>query len=85
ENYSIGLHSFAYESDGYIYLIITNPTKEQQQFLIESHASAKNISVKRYSEEGKEIALASTKNFLSGNERRYTLQPGQFCVAVITV
>ncbi|MBP5416117.1 MAG: carbohydrate binding domain-containing protein [Clostridiales bacterium] len=85
EDYSIGLHSFAYASDEYIYLIITNPTKEQQQFLIESYTSIKNISVKRYSEEGKEIALASTKSFLNGNERRYTLQPGQFCVAVIPV
>jgi hypothetical protein len=43
----------------------------------------KNVSVKRYSAEGEEIALASTKNFFNGNERRYTLQPGQFCIAVM--
>lgn len=85
EDYTIGLHSFAYVSDEYIYLIVTNPSKEQQQFLIESHTSMKNVSVKRYSAEGEEIALASTKNFFNGNERRYTLQPGQFCVAMIPV
>ena len=83
EDYTIGLHSFAYVSDKNIYLIVTNPTKEQQQFLIESHTSMKNVSVKRYSAEGEEIALASTKNFFNGNERRYTLQPGQFCIAVM--
>ena len=85
DNYTIGLRSYAYSADGYVYLIVTNPTKEQQQFLIESHTSIKNVSVTRYSVEGEQIALASTKNFLNGNERRYTLQPGQIIVAKIPV
>ena len=85
EDYTIGLHSFAYSTDGYIYLIITNPTKEQQQFLIDSNSAGKKLSVKRYSADGEEIALASSKSFLNFGERRYTLQPGQFCIAVFPV
>ena len=83
EDYSVGLNSYAYSSGDRIYLIITNPTKEQQQFLIDAHVSSKNISVKRYSAAGEEISLASTKSFLNLYERRYTLQSGQFCIAVI--
>ena len=85
ENYSIKLHSYAYSSNGYIYLIITNPTQEQQQFLIDSNASDRDISVTRYSSDGKKIALASKKGFLNLGDRRYTLQAGQFCIAVIPI
>ncbi|MBO4650473.1 MAG: hypothetical protein J5653_04700 [Clostridiales bacterium] len=85
ENYSVDLHSYAYTSNGYIYLIITNPTQEQQQFLIESNASDKDISVSRYSAECKKIALASKRGFLNLGDRKYTLQAGQFCIAVIPV
>ncbi|MCR5275594.1 MAG: carbohydrate binding domain-containing protein [Clostridiales bacterium] len=85
ENYSIGLKSYAYTSDGYIYLIVTNPTKEQQQFLIEAKTPIKNVSASRYSATGEKISLASTRNFLNGNVKRYTLQPGQILVAKIPV
>ena len=85
ENYTIALHSYAFSSNGYIYLIITNPTQEQQQFLIDSNASDRDISVSRYSSECKKIALASKKGFLNLGDRRYTLQAGQFCVAVIPI
>ena len=85
ENYSVDLHSFAYTANGYIYLIITNPTQEQQQFLIESNASDRDISVTRYSAECKKIALASKRGFLNLGDRKYTLQAGQFCIAVIPV
>ena len=85
ENYSVGLHSYAYTSEGYVYLIITNPTQEQQQFLIDSNASDRDISVTRYSSSCKKIALASKRGFLNLGDRKYTLQAGQFCVAVIPV
>ena len=85
EDYSIDLRSYAYYHDGAIYLIIMNPTDEQQQFLIESDSRISDIDVTRYSATCEEIALASTGSILRMNERRYTLQAGQFCVAVIPV
>ena len=85
DSYKIGLHSYAFASNGYIYLIVANPTTEQQQFLIDTDVAKDDITVKRYSSECKEIALASTRSILHRNERRYTLQAGQFCVAVIPV
>ena len=85
DSYKIGLHSYAFASNGYIYLIVANPTTEQQQFLIDTDVAKDDVTVKRYSSECKEIALASTRSILHRNERRYTLQAGQFCVAVIPV
>jgi len=85
DSYSIGLTSYAFASNGNIYLIVANPTTEQQQFLIDTDVAKDDITVKRYSSECKEIALASTRSILHRNERRYTLQAGQFCVAVIPV
>lgn len=83
KDYSIDLCSYAFYRDGFIYLIILNPTDEQQQFLIETNAKISEVDVQRYSSDCKKIALASTGSILSRNEKRYTLQAGQFCVAVI--
>ena len=83
KDYSIDLISYAYYSNGNIYLIIINPTEKQQQFLIETDTPIRDISVSRYSASCKKIALASTGSLLRLNERRYTLQAGQICVAVI--
>lgn len=85
KDYTIDLRSYAYYRDGNIYLIILNPTDEQQQFLIESNSKISDVKVKRYSSECEEIGLASTGNILERNEKRFTLQAGQFCVAVIPV
>ncbi len=85
KDYTIDLCSYAYYRDGYIYLLVFNPTQEQQQFLLETSAKIRDVDVQRYSSEGKKIALASTGSILRLNEKRYTLQAGQFCVAVIPV
>ncbi len=85
EDYSIELRSYAYYRDGAVYLIILNPTDEQQQFLIDSDSKASDVKVQRYSSTCEEISLASSGSFLRTNGRRYTLQAGQFCVAVIPV
>ena len=82
-DYKVQLMSYAFYSNGNTYLIVVNPTSEQQQFLIESDTPVRDIVVSRYSAECKKIALASTGNILRLNERRYTLQAGQMCVAVI--
>ena len=82
-DYTISLDSYAFTQDGYTYLIVVNRSEEQQQFMIDSRASSRDIEVHRYSLECKEIALAASGGLLQLADRRYTLQPGQFCIAII--
>ncbi|MBP5492369.1 MAG: hypothetical protein J6Y08_05950 [Clostridiales bacterium] len=83
KDYSIELVSYAFYDDGNLYLIVMNPSDKQQQFLIESDTPVRDMTVERYSDSGKKISVASTASLLRLNEKRYTLQSGQFCVAVI--
>ncbi len=83
EGYQVELLSYAFTSNGNTYLIVVNPTPEQQQFLIEADVPVRDIEVFRYSANCKSIGLASTGNILRLNERRYTLQAGQICIAII--
>ncbi|MBO4926939.1 MAG: hypothetical protein J5379_01635 [Clostridiales bacterium] len=83
ENYSYGLQSYAYSKDGYVYLIITNPTSEQKQFMLDTKTSRRDLDMQRYSAECKPIGVASSANFLKLGERRYTIQSGQFYIVVI--
>ncbi|MBR5975135.1 MAG: hypothetical protein IK020_08125 [Clostridiales bacterium] len=84
-DYAITLDSYAFTQEGYTYLIIVNRTEEQQQFMIDSRASSRDIEVHRYSLECKEIALAASGGLLQLADRRYTLQSGQFCIAIIPI
>ncbi|MBR3058124.1 MAG: hypothetical protein IKG93_09210 [Clostridiales bacterium] len=83
DSYKVELQSYAFYANGKTYLIIVNPTDQQQQFLIESDTRVRDIEVSRYSAKCEKIGLASTGNILRLNERRFTLQAGQMCIAVI--
>ncbi|MBO4688436.1 MAG: hypothetical protein J5636_07980 [Clostridiales bacterium] len=84
-DYKISLDSYAFTQEGYTYLIIVNRSEEQQQFMIDSRAASRDVEVHRYSMECKEIALAASGGLLQLADRRYTLQSGQFCIAIIPI
>ena len=51
--------------------------------MIDTRAYSKDIEVLRYSKDCEKIALAASGGLLKMGDVRYTLQPGQFCVAII--
>ncbi|HPE38181.1 MAG TPA: hypothetical protein PK567_01665 [Bacillota bacterium] len=73
------LSSYAFATDDNVYLVITNSTDSQQQFVIESDISLRYMTINRYSATGKKLNTTNPGN----RTMRLTLQSGQYIIATI--
>ena len=77
---SMGCVWSAYSGDGYNYIVVSNPSDSQQNFLLSVSAFlGTGATVDRYSSTGQ---LITTRSYAM-KSMRYTLQPGEFIIVTV--